>query len=270
MRLTALIATLAAWAAAPVLAQKSYRVGPGDLLKISVIELEEIDNEYRVDGLGAVNLPYLGRVEVKDKTAVELIALLTEKLKAGFVNDPNVYVDLLEYNYRPISVIGAVNQPGKLAGGARELTLVEAIVQAGGVSERAGDKIFVIRKKPDGGNATWETSYARLMIDGEPHLNIPLYPGDTVNVPVARKIVISVLGEVNKPGQYTFKSGDKVTLLRVIAAAGGFTDYARRNRVAIRRNREGEPGEVKINVRDVASNKREDPPLHDNDIVIVP
>jgi len=248
-------------------AQQSYLLGPGDLIKVSVVELEQIANEYRVDSQGSVNLPYLGRVPVKDKTVAETIELLTERLKAGFVNDPHVYVEVVEYNYRPISVIGAVNQPGKLKIGAQNLSLVEAIVQAGGVTENAGDDIIIIRLGPDAGHTTTRVSYSKLMLEGVSGLNIPLQAGDTVNIPPARKIVVSVLGEVNKPGQYSFKSTDRVTLLRVIAAAGGFTDYARRNRVIVKR---AGAKEERHNARDIESGRDIDPELGDDDIVIVP
>ena len=266
MRFACLFLILAA--ISPILAQTSYRVGPGDLLKVSVIELEEIDNQYRVDNLGFLNIPYLGRVEVKGATIMDLQDTITEKLKA-YVNNPQVLIDILEYNYRPISVIGAVKKPGKLERITQNLSLIDAISQSGGLSENAGDTIFVIRKTPQSLSESLEVSYRELMIEGRSHLNIPLFPGDTINVPVERPMVVSVIGEVNKPGEYEFSRDGKITILRVIAAAGGFTTYANRRKVLVQRDTNGETQQLEVNVRKVERNKEVDIEMRDNDVVIV-
>ena len=178
-----------------VMGQQNYRVGPGDLVKVSVIELEEVENQYRIDNMGNLTLPYLGRVAVKGKTLSELQRSITEQLKEGYVNDPHVFVDVLEYNYQPISVIGAVKIPGKLNRVDQNINLIEAITRAGGVMENASDKIFIMRKTPEGLSETLEISYDELMIQGRSYLNIPIYFGDTINIPVERPLVVSVIGE---------------------------------------------------------------------------
>jgi polysaccharide export outer membrane protein len=225
-------------AATPLLAQ-NYRLGPGDLLKISVIELQDVAADYKIDNQGNLNLPYLGLLKVQDKTTMELREEIITKLSERFVNEPQVFVDLLEINWRPISVIGAVNLPGRLKGVNPNINLVEAITLAGGVLENAGDTILVMRTPDSGIPETLKISYQELLIEGKPFLNIPVMAGDTINIPVERPTVISVIGEVNKPGELEFPSSSRVTLLRVLAAAGGFTDYARRNKVSIRRAVDG-------------------------------
>ncbi len=249
---------------------QTYRVGPGDLLKISVIELKEMDNEYRVDNRGFLNLPYIGPISVKNSSVIELQQMITEKLKDGFVNNPQVFIDILEYNFRPISVIGAVKEPGKLKRVEQNVTLIDAISQSGGVLENASDKIFVIRKTEQGLNETLEVSYRELMIQGKWYLNVPLYPGDTVNIPIEKPMVVSVIGEVNKPGELKFPRDSKVTILRVIASAGGFTDYAKRHKLLIKRDVNGESIEIPINVKNIEKNKAADFEMKHNDVVIVP
>jgi polysaccharide export outer membrane protein len=252
----------------PATAQTSYRVGPGDLLKISVIELEEMENEYRVDNLGFLNMPYLGRVDVKNATILELQEKITDELKA-YVNDPQVLIDILEYNFRPISVIGAVKTPGKLKRLTRSLNLIDAISESGGRSDNAGDKIFVIRKTPENMSETLQISYRELMIEGDGSLNIPLFPGDTINIPVEQPLLISVIGEVNTPGEHEFSRSSKVTILRVIAAAGGFTTYANRRKVLVQRDVNGKKEQIEVNVRKVERNREVDIEMKDNDVVIV-
>jgi polysaccharide export outer membrane protein len=198
----------------------------------------------------------------------ELRELIVTDLQKRFVNDPQVFVDLVEANYRPISVIGAVNTPGNLKDVFSDLTLVEVITRAGGIAENAGDDILIMRKTPDNLTKTLKISYTELWNDAD--LNIPIMPGDTINIPISKPVVVSVLGEVNRPGQFEFKERDRVTLLRIIAAAGGFTDFARRNRVVVRRMVNGKSIENKIDVRAIQEKGDPDFVLKHNDIVSVP
>ncbi len=249
---------------------QTYRVGPGDLLKITVLEMEELNKEYRVDNLGHINLPYLGSLDVKENTATDLQEVISNKLQKEYMNDPQVFVDIMEFNFRPISVIGAVMEPGKLKQDPQNLDLLDAITQSGGVKENHSDRIFVIRKTPIGLNETLEISYRGLMIEGLSYLNIPLYPGDTVNIPVERPLVVSVIGEINKPGELKFSRESKVTILQVIAKAGGFTDYAKRHKVKIKREVNGEQVQIPINVKNIERNKEPNFVMQHNDVVIVP
>ena len=149
------------------LAAQTYRVGHGDLLRISeATQKEDFDSEFRVDNQGNLSLPNLGQVQVQDKTVAELQALISEKLRESEVINPQVFIDILEFNYMPISVIGAVKTPGKLKRGDN-MDLIEALTLSGGIQENASDRLFVIRKNPDDLNETLEVSYRELMVDGK-------------------------------------------------------------------------------------------------------
>lgn len=257
---------LHSWAAAP---PQEYLVGPGDLIKISVAELDDVEDNYRIDSQGHLSLPYLGRIDVQDKSLQDLTTTLTTAFEK-YVNEPHVFVEIVEFNYRPISVIGAVKEPGKLDRSGGNLKLVEALTLAGGLSDNAGDRIIILRKTPWQVDETLEISYREMMELGQAHFNIPLYPGDTINVPVAQPLVVSVIGEVNRPGEYKFSANTKVTFLRVIAAAGGFTDYAKRQRIVIKRQQNGQANDIEVNAKDIQANRAVDLSMAHNDVVIVP
>lgn len=246
---------------------QNYKLGPSDLLKIAVIELNDMAGEYRVDTQGNVTLPYLGQMSVYHLTVDQVRSTLAEQLaKQELVTDPQVLVDLMEVNYRPVNVIGAVQNPGKLNKVFQNITLVDAITRAGGVQENAGDIILIMRTADNGFTETLKVSYQELLIEGRPYLNIPIYAGDTINIPVEKPMLISVLGEVSKPGEYEFKSTSRATLLRVIASAGGFTDFAKRHKVAVRRNGK----ETRVDVRAIVEDGAPDFVMEDGDIVSVP
>ncbi len=240
---------------------QSYRVGPGDVLSITVWEVEDWQGDYRVDAVGNLQLPLLGEVAVKDLTLIEVRDLIRQGLKeGGFVQNPQVFVDIKEVVYKPIRVIGAVKNPGKIVTFSQDLYLLDALAEVGGLLSSADDTVVVMRQ----GQNPFKASYRELIMEGKK--NIPILPGDTVMVPTAQPIEISVLGEVNRQGQIIFSGGMEVTILRVLAAAGGFTDYARENRVTVRRRGQDD---IEVDVRSIRKGDTDDIPLKHDDVVIV-
>lgn len=249
--------------------QVHYNTGPGDLLKISVINLEEMNGEYRVDTLGYISLPYIGRTLARGVTITELQKKISEKLEEGYLNNPQVLVEVKEFRFQPISVIGSVKNPGRLETLDLDIDLLEAITQAGGITQEAGNRILVMRKSSSGRNRTLTINLSDLLIEGQARLNIPLFPGDTVNIPAKKPLVVSVLGEVMSPGEYKFSSDSRTTLLKVIAAAGGFTTYARQNKLTVKREVDGATESIRVNAKAISEGKVDDFEIHHNDLVIV-
>ncbi|MDJ0839009.1 MAG: polysaccharide biosynthesis/export family protein [Acidobacteriota bacterium] len=259
---------------------QSYPVGPGDLLRINVLELEQITGDFRVDENGNLLLPLLKEVGVKDRTLLQIRNLIGEQLmKGGFVNSPQVFVDIVEVVYKPIRVIGAVKQPGKITSMSPDMNILDALAEVGGLMENADDEFVVKRKGPAGiTNKTFK--YSELIKEDEKDKYHPVLPGDTIAVPVKRPIIVSILGEVNRQGQMIFGGVTEVTILRVIAAAGGFTDYAKRGSVKIHRYNEEKEGVevIEVDVRrildrgknEAVTDKNEDIEIKHDDVVIVP
>lgn len=258
----AVLATSALWA-------QEYIIGPGDLIKVSEMNYPQIQGEYRVNSLGYISLPELGRILVLGRTIADTQKAVSDEMKK-YLNNPQVLIEVVEYNYRPISVLGAVHRPGRLEGYSPNLTLVKALSQAGGVGENASDKVIVMRQTEAGLTETLEISYERLMFNAQAHLNIPLFPGDTVNIPVEKPFRVSIIGEINKPGEIEFSRRGKVTILRVIAAAGGLTDYARRRSILVKREVDGQAKEFKVDIRAITNGNENDFEMRHGDVVIVP
>jgi protein involved in polysaccharide export with SLBB domain len=109
---------------------EAYTLGPGDLLSIQVLEADSAFGEpLRISISGSVHAPMAGRIPAAGRTVDEFEADLTERLKA-YVRDPHVAVNVVEYRSRPVTVIGAVRNPGVqvLSG---DQTLLEVLSQAG-------------------------------------------------------------------------------------------------------------------------------------------
>lgn len=247
-----------------------YRVGPKDLLEISVFGLDELNKTVRVTEDGKITLPLLGEVEVEGLTKAELEVKLKQLLEEKWLHDPQVTIFIQEHQSKRVSVLGAVGSPGPYELLGRQ-TLLQIISQAGGLTQEAGNEIIVMRQLPDGTSTSLKISIDDLILKGDATLNIPLQPDDTVIIPIDRTVYIYVFGQVRSPGALEVRKSNIPTLIQAIAQAGGFSERASKGGVLIRRmDEDGEEIEIKVNVRNILKGKRKDIQLKENDTVYVP
>jgi polysaccharide biosynthesis/export protein len=258
----------------PLVAQdkitQEYKVGPKDLLEISVFGADQLSKTVRVSEDGKITMPLLGEVLVDGLTKSEVEQTLARLLGEKYVQNPHVTVFIREYQSKRVSVLGAVEKPGPYQLLGRQ-TLMQIISEAGGLTRDAGSEIVIIRQLSDGTSTSLRISIDDLFIKGDAKLNIPLEAGDIVNVPVDKLVAVYVFGQVKSPGALQVKKSNVPTLLQAIAQAGGFTDRAAKGGVIVKRKDEtGKEKEIKVNVRDILRNKKKDLQLLENDTVYVP
>ena len=257
-----------AWSAAAEDTSGDYKLGPRDLLEIKVLEVPELNVERRVSDRGTVALPLLGDFPVEGLTASEvrsrLEALLTEK----YVNRADVSIVIKDFANKPVTVVGAVQRPGSLTISGR-WSLLQAISAAGGLTEAAGRKIYVLRRAENGLSDTLEISTDDLFRTASQTWNIPIYPSDVVNVPARSTVRVFCIGEVKTPGAVEFSADDRITLLSVLAKAGGLTDRASKTIRVRRRDASGRDIETVVDYKRVLAGKDPDPVLRGDDVVVI-
>ncbi|HEY5190423.1 MAG TPA: polysaccharide biosynthesis/export family protein [Candidatus Deferrimicrobium sp.] len=249
-------------------ASREYRVGPKDLVEIKVIEIPELNVERRVNDGGAIALPMVGDFPVSGLTASEIRSRLAALLKEKYVNRADVSVVVKEFANKPISIVGAVTRTGSLNISGR-WDLLQAIAAAGGLTGSAGRKIYVLRRAENGLSDTLEIATEDLFRNAPQMWNIPIYSSDVVNIPPREAIKIFCLGQVKSPGAVDFYSDDRISLLSVIAKAGGLTDRSSKTIRVKRRNRDGHDVEVLYDFKRILAGRDEDPLLLPDDVVIV-
>ena len=274
MRIAGLALAALALAGAGAAAQESsaeYKIGPKDLLEISVLGVPEINKlVVRVSEEGRITLALLGEVEVGNLTKFEVEKKLAQIAGEKIVLNPQVTVHILEYLSRRVSVVGAVEKPGPFELLGRQ-TVLSVLSEAGGLTRDAGEEIIIIRQLAAGDSTAIRVPIDGLFVKGDPKLNVVLEPGDVINVPVDKAVPIYVFGQVRNPGALQVKRSGLPTLTQAIAQAGGFTDRANRKRVQIRRkDASGRELEFSVNVRSILKGKIKDVPLQENDTVYVP
>ena len=115
-----------------------YRIGAQDLLEISVFGIDDLSRTVRVNSNGQVSLPLIGGVLAGGKTIPELEDAIGEKLKDGYVQDPQVTVFVKEFTSQRVTLEGALNKPGiyPITG---KTSLLQAIAMAEGVDDKVAD-----------------------------------------------------------------------------------------------------------------------------------
>jgi len=165
---------------APV-AVPDYRVGPEDVLDISVWKEDALKKEVVVRPDGGVSFPLVGEVHAAGKTAEELRAEISERLKK-MINDPVVSVSVLKVAANRIYVIGRVNRPGEFTTG-RYVDVLQALTMAGGLTPFASENDIKIVRKDQGKDVVLPFRYAEVREGVNLEQNVTLRNGDVVIVP---------------------------------------------------------------------------------------
>lgn len=247
-----------------------YILGSKDLIEIRVLEIPELNVERRVSDGGVVDLPLIGQFAVAGMTAPQARDRLQALLKSKYVNSATVTLAVKEFVNKAVTIVGAVQRPGALSVTGR-WDLLQAISAVGGLTPNAGRKIYVMRHAQNGLSDTIEVKTDELYRNASGRANLVLFPSDIINVPARTTVKLFCLGEVKTPGSVEFDSDDRITLLSVIAKAGGLTDRAS-NSMRIKRKNEAtrRDEEVLVNYARIVAGKEIDPPLRPDDVVIVP
>jgi polysaccharide export outer membrane protein len=250
---------------------KEYKIGPKDLLEITVFELPELNQTVRVSEDGSISLPLLGKVMIESLTKEELERKLAGLLEEKYLQKARVTIFIKDYQSKRVSVIGAVGRPGmyELIG---RVSLLEMISQAGGLTDRASSELYVLREGKDGIQAKLAIDLNDLIINNNQKLNIPLMPKDVINIPIDQIINVFVFGAVRNPGALQVKMSKKITLLQAIAQAGGTAEGASKSGIVIKRKdkKTGKETKIKVNLKDIIKGKKPDIELQEGDVVYVP
>ena len=274
---------------------EDYPLGAGDVLEISVPNLDEIQTfSARITGDGTITLPLVGIIRAAELTEGQLRDEIRHRLESKYMKDPQVNVFVREYRSRQVAVTGAVQKPGlyNLTNGTN--TVLDLIGEAGGMMSDASPRVllFPAESMPHGPKgaapspsviaAFSKGPQSQLVAKPEPvvinlqnltqgggqiYLTLPVRPGDVLMVPPGGEVLVE--GWVEKPGSYKITPG--LTLLGTVVAAGGPHFAADSSAVElIRAKKDG--GKISI-VADLDKIKRgevQDIAVQEGDIIAMP
>jgi polysaccharide biosynthesis/export protein len=247
-----------------------YRVGPEDQIRIEFFGVPELSQEYHVDGLGNIMMPLVGQVTVSGLTLGEIEQLVAAKYAESYLRSPQVNARVTEYRSQQFTVVGAVSNP-RVYSVSRQTTLVEALAMAGGVTEDAGDMIYITDRVRDPETGQLQTrnllmALNDLMLDAAQN-NVVL--GETAMIHIPRGGFIFVEGAVNRPGGVALRG--EATVLKAIAEAGGLKFEAEQSSVrVVRRDADtGQWNHLDVDYRQIRDDPAQDVRLLNGDVVVV-
>lgn len=204
----------------------SYRVGPQDVLLITVWDHPEITlplGQFRtdagsgmlVDESGSLFFPYVGNLRVGGMTVSQVREELTKQL-AKVLQKPQVDVKVIAYRSQKIYVGGEVRNPAVYTVTDVPFTLTEAINRAGGFLPTADDSRIQLTR----GNKTWRLNFQALLASGNRIGQILLKDGDSLQIPNNQEEPVYLMGELVRPGTFPLLHGN-LSLAQAISQAGG-------------------------------------------------
>jgi polysaccharide export outer membrane protein len=227
---------LSLWSALAVGATSDYQIGPGDVLKITIYDHQDLTTIARVDNDGYILFPLAGRVRVGGLTTSGASQSIAAKLANDYIVNPQVSIFVEEFRSKKVFIIGEVVRPGlyELSG---PTTLLELVSKAGGLTRGAGRNATIRRTMANGvaGEKNIEVNIADLLQSGDETVDIPLMDGDSITI--AKAAVIYVTGQVNRPSAFTIEPD--TTVIKAITMAGGFTQLAAQGKIKIIRKVNG-------------------------------
>jgi polysaccharide export outer membrane protein len=260
----------------------AYVLGPDDQITIHALLVPEIaEKAIRIESDGWINLPLAGRVKAGGVTASQLEQAIVERLKV-YVEQPQVSIDVTEMKSQPVSVLGAVKNPGvhQLRG---PKSLVEVLALAGGVEADAGYSVRIARHVNQGTlplpnaqrDATGQFVVAEVALEDvmsgrQLASTLEIQAHDVITVPRAR--LVYAIGEVKKPGGFVLRERQSVSVLQVLALAEGLSRTAGAGSARVLRPNPagGQREEIPVNLNQLMAGKCADVALEPDDILFVP
>jgi len=230
--------TAAAAPASAATQSAEYRLGSGDVMRVTVYQNPDLTLETRVSENGLVSYPLLGNIKVGGLSVTQAENLISEGLKKGnFVKNPQTTIVVLQVKGNQASVLGNVNRPGRYPIETADMRLTDLIATAGGVTS-SGAEVLVLTGKRNGQEYRVEIDLPSIFARGGSAQDIFIQHGDVVWVD--RAPMVYIYGEVQRPGPMKLERG--MTVMQSLATGGGIT--LRGTEKGIRINRKSADGSV--------------------------
>ena len=239
-------------------APNEYRLGSGDVVRISVFQNPELTLETRVTEAGLISYPLLGNVRIGGQSVTAAEKLIADGLRNGnFVKNPQVTLVVMQVRGNQASVLGQVNRPGRYPLEVADMRLTDLLALAGGTAQ-GGTDIVVVTGTRNGQPFRTLVDLPALFAPGGQAQDLKIQNGDTLWVD--RQPLVYVYGQVQRPGAMRLERD--MTLMQALASGGGLN--LRGTEKGIRVHRKAQDGQVQV------MELKMDEKVREGDVVFVP
>lgn len=209
-----------------------YLIGTGDVVHITVYDHPELtmpagtlrsveESGIIVRSDGSIFYPYIGSVQVAGRTVEDVRATITEQL-AEFVNLPQVDMKVVGFRSQRAFVTGQVAEPGPRPITNVPLTVLDAISQAGGLTDQANWHNVILARE---NGEEVELSLSAILNQGRLDQNLLLRHGDVLHVPDLGQQKVFVMGELNRISSLPM-GNLRMSLTDALSQAGGINQVS--------------------------------------------
>lgn len=218
-------------AAVPAALAPEYPLGPGDLIKISVFQNQDLTTETRVSENGTITFPLIGTVQVGGLSTAQAEKRVAHMLKEGaYLIDPQVTILIEQVHGNEVAAIGQFNRPGRYPLETTQTRLSDLIAAAGGIAPTGSDTVIFTGKR-DGKTVWYQVDVGNMYVNKELENDFILQAGDVLFVD--RYPLFYIYGEVQRPGSYRVERN--MTVVQALATGGGLTPRGTQNGVRVKR-----------------------------------
>jgi len=191
-----------------------YSIGAGDVINISITDIDDIDGSYTISPNGDVTIPYVGQVVINDKTKEEAQEFINNVLK-GFYQEPETIVKIEQYNSAYVYITGAINRPLSILLSEQPLKLLDALIKAGYIKDQKSYiKTALLRR----GSEVYELDLYELLNKNNTDLDIYLRKDDVLHVSESDTDQAYAFGEFTTSGPISVYKD--LTLTEMLATKG--------------------------------------------------
>jgi polysaccharide export outer membrane protein len=221
-------------------AAAEYRLGAGDVVRITVYQNPDLTLESRIAESGTLSYPLLGVVRLGGLSVSAAEKAIADGLRNGnFVRQPQVNIQVVQVRGNQASVLGMVNRPGRFPIEVADLRLSDLLAMAGGVAVAGADMVTIVGTR-EGRPFRREVDVPGAFRGQTREADVIIQNGDVVYVD--RAPMVYIYGEVQRPGVMRLERG--MTVMQALASGGGLTQ--RGTERGLRVHRRGADGKVQV------------------------
>ena len=208
-----------------------YRLGSGDVVRITVYQNPDLTLETRVTETGIVSYPLLGNVRLGGLSVTASEKLIADGLRNGnFVKQPQVNIVVAQVRGNQANVLGQVNRPGRYPIDAADMRLTDLLAAAGGTAS-GGSDLVVVTGTRNGQRLRVEVDLPSLFTANAKDNDPLIQNGDIVWVD--RQPLVYIYGEAQRPGSMRLERG--MTLMQALSTGGGLTQRGTEKGIRVHR-----------------------------------
>jgi polysaccharide biosynthesis/export protein len=210
------VASTMAQTPAPAAANE-YRLGPGDVVRVTVYQNPDLTLEARIGETGVVSYPLLGSVRLGGSTVTQAEKTIADGLRSGnFVRQPQVSILVVQVRGNQASVLGQVNRPGRYPIETADMRLSDILAVAGGINGTGADTLTLVGTR-DGKPMRKVIDLPGIFRSDSRENDVIVKNGDVIYV--ERAPVVYIYGEVQRPGALRLERD--MSVMQALATGGG-------------------------------------------------